>query len=283
MRRPGRAFVAAGATVAIAGAVAGLGGAGTASAADQTKTVTVALTCKAVGGTAPDADVSVGITVKTPETILPGAKADVAVTVKDGAVPAAPAELGATKYTGTKLTFAVADGTAGEELAVATPTRDTALGSGGTITENGALTGQLGIAAAGSRSLSVKSIEVSFADASGKALGVACTPKTATGSLATIRAVAAVPNPGTTVLTQTVKAGANGTSTTSSTSATTASSSTTSAGTSGTAGELAHTGSQGTGLQAFAMLAGTALLGAIAVLITLPARRRRRAAERLGS
>ncbi|NUU22546.1 MAG: hypothetical protein HOV68_13675, partial [Streptomycetaceae bacterium] len=165
----------------------------------------------------------------------------------------------------------------------------TALPASGALTEAGKLTGQLPIPAAGSRTLTLTKLTVALAAKSGEAVGLVCVPSSPAGPALTVKAEAkqassasATPSPGTTVLQQNVGAGLGATGTTApgtTTPATTPGSGTTGAGTNGNAsgGNLAATGSKDSGITAFAMLAGTALLGALAVLLTTPARRRRAA------
>jgi hypothetical protein len=287
MRGP-RAFAAVGSSLVLAGAFGGLATASAAEAGSGDSTWTLDCTWTGASGQPSVPAAAVTVNVSAPTTIKPGESADVVAKFKDGAVLTLPPSSAARTYKSASLTFAVTGGPSVTQLVLAGPEGSTSISSN-TIQEPGNLTATLPIPEAGWRSLTLAKLTLSLGGQDAQTLGLVCTPESPVPVSLTVKAVADTPtptasqspSPATTVLTQTVQAGLPG-DTSTSPSATDTSSITTGGGTSTTGGNLAHTGSGGDGLKALAMLAGTALLGAIAVLLTTPARRRNRA-ERKGA
>ncbi|MCF2534024.1 hypothetical protein [Yinghuangia soli] len=272
-----------GSTLLLAGTAAAAGP--TALAADTSKDVSAALLCVGVGGEAGQTQaLTFDLKLTAPETIEPGGSADISATFKNGVVANASSGAAAT-YQGTRLTFAVTGGSQVGTLQLESPTGNVPIEADKKIREAGALTGKLPVDKAGSWSITLRSLSVQLADASGGLLRLDCAPDKLGEPVLTVKAAdkaAAVPttgtpSPATTVLEQNVNAGVKQDATT--TTATTTTATTTTGGSSTTTGGgLAPTGGDKAGVTAVAMLAGTATLGAIAVLITNPVVRRRREA-----
>ncbi|NUP33176.1 MAG: hypothetical protein HOU01_15855 [Streptomycetaceae bacterium] len=275
-----------------------------AGAAPNTRTATVAMDCAwqtAAGGSAYGEQfvASPAFELSAPGAAQVGGKAELSATVKDsGNLLTIPA--GATAhilmYTGASMDATVS-GAAGLAAAkLATASDGAAVGADGVV-KAGAFTQSYSVSAAGSLTVQLDKLTVSFTDkANGDAaLNLVCTPRSASGVWPAINATSGTPgspsNGGT--LQQTVGAGVSSTATPTDTATakptatltqnvsvaptTTASASGTTSGSGSTSsGPLAHTGGGGPGLMALAMLAASLLLGSIAVILALPNRRKSR-------
>ncbi|WP_345675979.1 hypothetical protein [Yinghuangia aomiensis] len=297
-RRMTRAALAA--TVSAAFAAGGILALGQpAGAAQNSRTATVAMDCAWQTAYGEQFVASPTFELSAPGAAQVGGKADLSATVKDGGslltIPA-----GATAhnlmYTGASMDAKVS-GAAGLAAAkLATASDGAAVGADGVV-KSGAFTQSYSVTAAGSLTVQLDKLTVSFTDKANNdaALTLVCTPRSASGVWPAINATSGTPgapsNGGT--LQQTVGAGVSATATATDTATaeptatltqgvsvaptTTASTSGSASGSGSTSsGPLAHTGGGGPGLMALAMLAASLLLGSIAVILALPHRRRSR-------
>lgn len=262
-----------------------------ASAAPAARTATVVLDCTwqaATGGSpygskfpaSPELTLSVG-----EAAARIGAKADLKATAKDGRLLVIPAGAKAHNlaYTGTTVTADVEGGSGANASVTLTTSGDGAAVGADGVVPVGALTGKFDLPAAGSFTAVLKSVKLTFLDKGDgdKVLTLNCAPASTAGRWPTVTASSgSTPPTGPQTLQQSVIASGNGTPTsakpstaTPTTTPTTAAPTTTSPG---STGGLAPTGSGGSKVLAFALVAGSLLLGSLAVILALPNRRRSR-------
>ncbi|MYW03653.1 hypothetical protein [Streptomyces sp. SID3343] len=215
------------------------------------------------------------VKVVLPGQAKPNTKVAVQAEFKDNVVGEAPDKLtppaGIDANVTPKLTI---DTTGGDKKSfdVTLPAKKINIKPKQQITVDGPLVGEFTTGAAGDYSFSPGALVIGLD--LGEKLKVDLTCKaTTTGVSATLKA-AGEPGPGTPTqtLTQTPSGAATSTGTSSGTSNGSA------GGTTGNnnPGDLAHTGAQGDSMTAFAMAAGTAVLGAIGLMLFVPYRRRMR-------
>ncbi|WTW95214.1 hypothetical protein OG216_18340 [Streptomycetaceae bacterium NBC_01309] len=298
-----RAGLVAGVSAACAaGGILALGP--SASAAPAARTAIVVLDCSwqtATGGTpygsafkpSPELVMSVG-----ESAARIGTKADLTAKAKTGPLLTIPAGSRAhdLAYTGASLTADVEGGEgANASVTLATSGDGGTVGADGNVTV-GTLAGRFDLPKAGSYTAALKSVKLTFLDKGDgdKALTLECTATGAAGRWPGVTASSGESPSNGGTLTQGVNAGMSGTPTTSqpptgtpttaTSTATPTATRTTAAPTTaaptttspGSTGGLAPTGSGGSKVLAFALVAASLVLGSVAVLLALSNRRRSR-------
>ncbi|WP_436777243.1 hypothetical protein [Yinghuangia sp. YIM S09857] len=271
-----------------------------ASAAPAARTATVVLDCSwqtATGGTpygpafkpSPELVMSVG-----ESAARIGTKADLTAKGKDGPLLTVPAGSQAHNlaYTGASLTADVEGGEgANASVTLASSGDGSTVGADGKVTV-GTLAGQFDLPKAGSYAAVLKSLKLSFVDKGDgdKALTLECAAVSTAGRWPAVTASSGESPSNGGTLTQGVNVDFGGTPTTSKpptgtpttgspTGTPTTAAPTTAAPTTtspGSTGGLAPTGSGGSKVLAFALVAASLVLGSIAVLLALSNRRRSR-------
>ncbi|MFI6983938.1 hypothetical protein ACIBSV_35705 [Embleya sp. NPDC050154] len=210
----------------------------------------------------PDTTATYGVTITVPSTAKKGDKVDISAKFKDNLVGKAPAGLPGSnidlKFIPT-FTIDVEEGSNKRSLDLTGPEKALKVNSGDPLTLDGPITGKFDVWGGGDFSFKPGQLKISTNASLGtiKARSTTTCTVTNTSVSATLKASGDQGTPPPT-LTQspTGNVGSNGGSS------------------GGTTGDLANTGASGGGMTAFAMAAGTAVLGAIALMLFVPYRRR---------
>ncbi|MET7300813.1 hypothetical protein [Embleya sp. NPDC005575] len=213
--------------------------------------------------TIPDTTPTFGITVKVASTAKKGDNLDISASFKDNVVGSVPAGIPAAhiKYT-PKLTIDVVQGDNKRTVDVVGAAKEADPQPGDPLKVDGPLTGKFSVWGGGDFSFSPGALRIdTHAKFGALEIDTYTDCKvTSTDVSATLKAKGDAGSPPPPSLTQSPSGSANsngGTTTTG-----------------GATGDLAHTGASGGGMTAFAMAAGTAVLGAIALMLFVPYRRR---------